>query len=265
MRIALAQINSTSKVEQNLAKLKTYAAQAAKQDADIVVFPEATMVAFGSDLARAADAHSETWSHELSNLAAEYRLTIVVGEFERVDDKVTNYLSAYSPDRQVERYAKIHLYDAFGYKESEAVVAGDRPTLIDVGGIYMGLATCYDIRFPKLFAELSRRGAALTILSASWGAGDGKIDQWRTLAQARALDSNAYVIAVDQADPEISGVNVPNNGPTGVGHSIVADPFGRIVAQLGGEEALSVVEVDPVLSEKAARIIPVLSNAKLGY
>lgn len=145
------------------------------------------------------------------------------------------------------------------------MVAGNQPVLIDVGGICVGLATCYDIRFPKLFAELSRRGAALTIVSASWGAGEGKIDQWRTLAQARALDSNAYVIAVDQADPDISGVNVPNNAPTGVGHSIVADPFGRIVAQLGGEEALSVVEVNPVLSEKAARIIPVLSNAKLGY
>ena len=265
MRIALAQINSTSDVEQNLSKLKAYTAQAAKKNADIVVFPEATMVAFGSDLARTAEAHLATWAHELRNLAAESHLTIVVGEFERADDKVTNYLTAYSPDGEVERYAKIHLYDAFGYKESESVVAGDRPTLIDVGGIYIGLATCYDIRFPKLFAELSRRGAAVTIVSASWGAGDGKIDQWRTLAQARALDSNAYVIAVDQADPEVSAVDVPSNGPTGVGHSLVADPFGRIVAQLGGEEAMSVVEIDPVLSEESAGIIPVLSNAKLGY
>lgn len=265
MKIALAQINSTTNVEDNLSKVETYTAQAVRQQADVIIFPEATMVAFGSDLPTAADKYSEKWSLALRRLAADCSMTIIVGEFERVGDKVTNYLSAYFPDERRTRYAKMHLYDAFGYKESDSVTAGNELALLDIAGTVIGLATCYDIRFPKLFAELSRQGAAMTVVSASWGAGPGKVEQWKTLACARALDSNTFVIAVDQADPTISGIDVPDGAPTGVGYSLAADPFGHIIAQLDGDEALKVIDLDPALSAEAAHAIPVLENAKLGY
>lgn len=265
MKIALAQINSTTNVEDNLSKVERYSAEAARQKADVIVFPEATMVAFGADLPTTADEFSETWTLALRRLSADCSMTIIVGEFERVVDKVTNYLAAYFPDESRTRYAKIHLYDAFGYKESDSVKAGNQPVLLEVAGTVIGLATCYDIRFPKLFAELSRQGAAMTVVSASWGAGPGKVEQWQTLARARALDSNTFIIAVDQADPKSSGVDVPDGAPTGVGHSIVADPFGHVIAELDGKETLKVIDLDPALSIDAARAIPVLENAKLGY
>lgn len=265
MRIALAQINSTTDVADNLAKVEDHARRAAASGAELVVFPEATMSAFHRGLRDQADEHLQSWQASLANLATETRIAVIVGEFAARGDKVINLLAAYFPDGRRSEYAKIHLYDAFGFKESDTVVPGEEPFLIDVDGEPVGLTICYDIRFPKLFAEVSRRGARIAIVSASWGAGPGKVEQWQVLAQARALDSNMFIVALGQADPQVTGVDVPKKGPTGVGHSLVVDPFGRIVVELGGEEALEIVDVDLSVADEAAEAIPVLANAKLGY
>lgn len=265
MRIALAQINTTGDVVKNLAKIQDYANQAAARGAELVVFPEAAMSAFGTDLVSAATTYSAQWRNRLAALATELRLTIVVGEFEATGTKVRNLLAAYQPDGHRTEYAKIHLYDAFGYKESESVEPGSVPTTLTLHETTLGLAICYDIRFPKLFAELSRAGAKATIVSASWGAGPGKVDQWKLLARARALDSNSFVIAVGQADPQISGVTVPDDAPTGVGHSIVTDPFGQVLTTLGGTEELALVDIGTSEADRAATAIPVLTNSRLDY
>lgn len=96
-------------------------------------------------------------------------------------------------------------------------------------------------------------------------AGPGKVDQWDLLTRARALDSSMSVISVDQADPSVSGTEVPADAPTGVGHSLVADPFGKTIARLVSGEEVTVVEVDPHAAQEAARAIPILQNVKLAY
>lgn len=273
MKFALAQINTTAEVESNLEKVRELAHRAAREGAEVVVFPEATMTPFGSDLATAAQHHHQRWMTEMQWLASELEVVLLVGEFVLAEQepeqggprKVRNVLAAYTAHGERHEYTKIHLFDAFGHAESETVQAGTALQRVNVDGTDLGLAICYDIRFPKLFAELSRAGARVMVVAASWGAGEGKVEQWQTLARARALDSNAFVVAVDQADPAVSGVPVPPKAPTGVGHSLVADPFGHVVAELGGEEDLRLVEVDPSLAEQAARSIPVLENARLGY
>lgn len=265
MKFALAQINSTTTVADNLDKVRDYTNQAAEAGAEFVVFPEATMSAFGPGLREVAEANTESWRAAMAQLAADSGITVIVGEFGVSGEKVINLLAVYPPQGERRDYAKIHLYDAFGFKESDTVVAGEVPVVIDLGGEDLGLTLCYDIRFPKLYAELSRRGAKLAIVAASWGAGKGKVEQWQTLARARALDSNMFVAAIGQADPEVSGVDVPKKGPTGVGHSLVSDPFGHVISSLEGEEALEIVEVDLAGADKAAEAIPVLTNAKLGY
>lgn len=265
MRLALAQINTTTDVAANLAKVRDYTHRAAEADAEVVVFPEATMSAFGRGLAEIAEREASGWREALTALAADADTSIVVGEFAVADGKLVNLLAVYAPDGTRSEYAKIHLYDAFGFKESDTVTAGQDPVVVSLAGDEVGIAICYDIRFPKLFAELSRRGARLAIVSASWGAGPGKVEQWELLARARALDSNMFVLALGQADPEVTGVEVPPKGPTGVGHSLVADPFGTVVVELGGEETLEVVDLDLGLADEAAEALPVLVNAKLGY
>lgn len=266
MKLALAQICTTGDVGENLERVRAMAREAAAQGARIAVFPEAAMVAFGNDLAAAADAHLEEWRGALSALAAETGLAVVAGEFEPAEGgRVRNLLAAYLPDGTREEYAKVHLYDAFGYRESESVEPGEAPVAVDIEGCRFGLAVCYDVRFPKLFAELSRAGAEVMLVSASWGAGEGKAEQWRVLARARALDSNAFVVAVDQADPANAGVHAVAGAPTGVGGSLVSDPFGRVIAELGGEEGLLVVDLDRAEVERAKTALPVLRNARLGY
>ena len=93
------------------------------------------------------------------------------------DGRVTNTLIAAGPDVD-SHYDKIHLYDAFGFAESKTVAPGSDPALIDVDGVVVGLTTCYDIRFPELYVELALRGAQVFTVSASWGSGRGKLEQW---------------------------------------------------------------------------------------
>ena len=76
--------------------------------------------------------------------------------------------------------------------------------MITVDGVGVGLSTCYDVRFPELFTTLARRGAQLVVVSASWAAGPGKLEQWTLLARARALDCTSYIVAAGQADPGLS-------------------------------------------------------------
>ena len=83
-------------------------------------------------------------------------------------------------------YDKIHLFDAFGFAESDTVDAGTEPVTFELDGVTFGLATCYDIRFPGLFTENADRGADVNIVCASWGSGPGKAEQWKLLARARA-------------------------------------------------------------------------------
>lgn len=266
MKIALAQINTTGDIDSNLEKITHYVRQAADGGARVVVFPEATMAAFGTDLLAVSRERGEDWREALTAAAQQYDITIVAGEFEASEGgRVRNVVGAYSPDGTRTDYAKIHLYDAFGYKESDSVEPGDAPVIMDIEGIGVGFATCYDIRFPKLFAELSRQGAEVIIVPASWGAGPGKVEQWKVLGRARALDSNCFIVALGQADPQVTGVNVDKNAPTGVGHSLVSDPFGHAVVELGGGEELQLVDFDFTLVQKAKKTVPILENAQLGY
>lgn len=266
MKIALAQLTSTPDVPTNLRKVTDMVQQAASQNAQLVIFPEATMAAFGSDLPTLATAHAADWRVALTQLATQHKLAIVTGEFETATGrKVRNLLGIYHPDGTREEYTKIHLYDAFGFTESKGVEPGTQPVVTTVAGTTVGVAICYDIRFPKLFAELSRKGAQVIAVPASWGAGPGKVEQWTVLARARALDSNSFVVAVDQADPTATSVETDGKSPTGVGHSLASDPFGHVVTALGAGEELAVVDLDLALVKQAKTSIPVLDNARLGY
>ena len=262
MRVALAQILASDDPSANLELVADHTALAKHQGADVVVFPEATMCRFGVSLKPVAEPLDGPWATEVRRLAQQNDILIVAGMFTPTDDgRVPNTLLV--TGRGVDTsYDKIHLYDAFGFAESDTVAPGSKPTTVTVDGVTLGLAVCYDIRFPELFRALADQGATITLLPASWGAGPGKVEQWQLLVRARAVDATTFVLAADQADPTTQGLD-PGKAPRGVGHSLAASPFGVTIDELGGEPGLLVVDVDPDEIADVRATLPVLANRRL--
>ncbi|KNC20197.1 hydrolase [Arthrobacter sp. RIT-PI-e] len=262
MRVAIAQLTSGSEPETNLRAVEELTRRAAGGGADVVVFPEASMCAFGNDLGAVVEPLDGPWATRVREVAGDLGIVVVVGMFTPGSGgRVKNTLLVTGPGVDTS-YDKVHLFDAFGYRESDGVEPGTQPVTFEVDGVGIGLATCYDIRFPALFAANAARGAQLNIVCASWGAGEGKIDQWSLLARARALDSTTFLLACGQADPASSGIPAGGTAPTGVGHSTVVSPLGRVLLELGPEPALEFVEIDPREVASARCTLPVLANAR---
>ncbi|MCO1339825.1 hydrolase [Kocuria polaris] len=263
MKIALAQILSSSSPPENLGIVAGRAREARATGAELVIFPEAVMSAFGNDLNAVAEPLDGPWAERVREIAREVGIAVVVGMFTPGDgQRIRNTLLVTGPGVDAS-YDKIHLFDAFGFKESDAVSPGETPTTFVYGGLTFGLATCYDVRFPALFAANARAGAQVQIVCASWGDGPDKARQWDLLTTARALDSTSYVLACDQADPATRGITVPDATPLGIGRSAAIGPKGEVLERLDGAEALLVVDVDPAQVEAARAAIPVLTNARL--
>ncbi|TLP99709.1 carbon-nitrogen hydrolase family protein [Nesterenkonia salmonea] len=268
MRIAVAQIVTGEDTQENLRLVETWTARAAEVGAELVIFPEATQRAFGYSLSPIAEDVSGPWGDEVHKIGQRYGVVVVVGMFtpgqptqDENRQRVKNTLLAAGPSVFVS-YDKLHLYDAFGFQESRTVEPGQRQVRFSTGGLHFGLATCYDIRFPELFRSHALNGAHATILPASWAAGPGKVEQWKTLAVARALDSTQYVIACGQGLPAAAGVDAPEGAPTGVGHSLIVSPTGDILAAAGEAPELLVADIDAETVQEARKVLPVLANAR---
>ncbi|GHG41946.1 apolipoprotein acyltransferase [Sinomonas cellulolyticus] len=260
MRIALAQLTSSRSLDDNLALVRTTLAEAGRRRADVVVFPEATMRAFGNSLSDIAEPLDGPWAAGVREAADAAGVVAVVGMFTPGEGgRVRNTLLVHG--RGVEaHYDKIHLYDAFGFLESDTVTAGKEPVTFTVDGVTFGLATCYDLRFPDLFTATADEGAQIQLVPASWGAGPGKAEQWDLLVRARALDSTCFVVAVGQSDPEAAGVEAKRGAPTGIGRSAVASPLGHLIERLGSGPDTLYVDLDPAEVERARTALPVLAN-----
>ncbi|WP_007026080.1 carbon-nitrogen hydrolase family protein, partial [Saccharomonospora iraqiensis] len=226
LRVGLCQLTSSADPAENLPLIREWGTAAAGAGARVVVFPEAMMARFGTRLGPLAEPVDGPWATAVAGIAREAGVLVIAGMFTPAGDgaRVRNTLLVTGPGEH-RGYDKIHLYDAFGFRESDTVAPGSDPVTVTVDGMTLGLATCYDVRFPELFRALADKGAEAVVLPASWGAGEGKLAQWELLVRARALDSGTWVLACGQADPAASGITPHPKAPTGIGHSIVADPF----------------------------------------
>lgn len=258
LRISLAQLNSGLEPDRNLTLIEAQVADAAAAGSAMVVFPEAMMRRFGAPLGEVAEPLDGPWATAVRAVAAKHGVVVVAGMFTPSQDgRVHNTTLITGPGVDA-HYRKIHLYDAFGFAESDTVAPGSDPVTVTIGETVVGFATCYDIRFPALFQKLGDRGAQVIVVSASWGAGPRKAEQWELLAQARALDSTAYIVACGQADPgETLG-----SAPLGVGHSIVCSPTGEVLAGLGSESGTLTVDLDVSAVAEVRQQLPVLANRR---
>ncbi|TAP38799.1 carbon-nitrogen hydrolase family protein [Arthrobacter sp. S39] len=263
LTIAVEQIATTVDAAENLALVLAAVRRGAASGARVVVLPEASLVRFGAAPAASAEPIEGPWASAVRELATELGVIVLVGTFQpAADGRVKNTILV-TGEGIHDGYDKIHLYDAYGFSESKDVEPGDEPFTFDVDGITVGVATCYDVRFPELFRELADRGAQVIIVTAHWGAGEGKVDAWRLLNQARAIDSTVWVVACDQADASTAGIVEPAGPRFGVGHSLLVSPMGVVLQELDEKVGELIATVDVATVERAREVIPVLANRRL--
>ncbi|MET9019263.1 carbon-nitrogen hydrolase family protein [Actinopolymorpha sp. NPDC004070] len=258
MRIALLQFTATLDKERNLAEIGRLARSVATDRPAVVVCPEASMCDFGSAdtvLAEYAEPLDGPFVRGLADLAGELGAVMVAGMFERVADdpgRVHNTLVVVRPDGSLAAtYRKIHLYDAFGYRESDRLVAGEpTPVTVPVGDHRLGLLTCYDLRFPEFARTLVDAGADVLVVPAAWMRGPLKEDHWVTLARARAIENTSYVAASGQCGSAYSG------------HSMLVDPMGVVVTSLGEQVGAATGDVDAERLAQARTRNPTLAHRR---
>ena len=260
MRVSLVQMASSIDSAANRALAESRLGDV-DGSADLVVLPEATMHDFGSadhDLAAVAEPLDGPFVAMLAEHARRLDSTIIAGMFEQpgldgTGDLPFNTLVAVAPDGSLAAtYRKIHLYDSFGYRESDRLSAGEiEPVVIDVGGMATGLMTCYDLRFPEMGRALVDAGAELFVVPAAWVAGEHKLNHWRTLLAARAVEDTVAVAAAAQG------------GKRYTGHSLVVDAWGSIVGEAGDGDDLVQADIEPADVAQARDVNPSLSNRRI--
>jgi predicted amidohydrolase len=261
MRIALCQIPVSSDPVVNLSRVQGALREAAAGRAELAVFPEATMVRFGSDLRAAAEPLDGPFCTELAAACAAAGVAAVAGVFEPSSDgRVHNTAVAFSGSGAlVAAYRKLHLFDALGQRESDLVAPGSEVVVASLAGVPVGLQICYDIRFPELTRALAVGGASLVTVSAAWQAGLFKEEHWVTLLRARAIENTVWVAAAGQV-PDTGAK--PTRAPTGVGRSMLIDPLGVVRLDLGPAAGVAVGEADLTLIDAVRATLPSLANRR---
>lgn len=267
MKVAAVQFVSGGDIAENLARAKELISTAAGQGAQLIVLPEATAQSFASGrLDVNAQELDGDFATQLKTHAEELGVTVVAGMFRPADsvdkdgktiNRVYNTALITGPGVHL-GYNKIHTYDAFNYRESDTVKPGNELVTFELDGVAIGVAICYDVRFPEQFKALARQGAEVIVVPTSWADGPEKRDQWRLLSATRALDSTAYVICAGQARPGGNDKAGEASGPTGIGHSVIVSPTAERLAEAGYEEEIIYADIDPGLVTKTRKTLPVL-------
>jgi predicted amidohydrolase len=264
MRASAIQLNSNEDKGRNVGIADRLVREAAAQGAALVVLPEKFNV-LGSpeQLAGGAeplDGPTLTWA---GALARELGVWLVAGSVvERVqhDEKLRNTSALLGPDGEIHAlYRKIHMFDVevegMVYRESDAESPGDEIVVASAGPLDLGLAVCYDLRFPELFRIMAVRGARAFTLPSAFTVPTGRA-HWEVLLRARAIENQAFVIAAGQV-----GRHPPEH--ESYGHTMIVDPWGVVLAGAKSEpERVVVANLDLAAQEETRRKLPSLANRR---
>lgn len=262
--VAVCQMDSKNDKQANVDSALTFVDEAAAAGADLVTFPE--MFTFmGSDEAalEAAEPVPGPVTDMLAARAEEHGLYVHAGSmYAEADEpgKVHNTTVVIDESGAiVDTYEKIHLFDVtigdeVVTKESAKVAPGSKPVTVETDLATFGLSICYDLRFPELYATLSRQGAEVVFVPAAFTLFTGK-DHWEPLLRARAIENQAYVIAAGQTG------NKPDGVPT-YGKSMVIDPWGNVIARASDRVEMFTANIDLDYEATVRRELPSLSHTR---
>jgi deaminated glutathione amidase len=268
LRVAAVQLNSADDKAANIAAAAAGISRAAELGARLVVLPELwTYLGPSEGNRKNADPIPGPVSELLATLAQRHAIVLHGGSILELpsgsssDSRPYNTALLFGPDgRLLTTYRKLHLFDATPdenaapYRESETIARGDAIVTVEVEGLKLGLATCYDLRFPELFRALALRGAEILPLPAAFTLETGR-DHWEPLIRARAIENGCYVVAAGQVG------SFPPRRMT-YGRSMIVDPWGTILAQAPDEPTVVIAEIDLDRIADVRRRIPSLANRR---
>jgi predicted amidohydrolase len=264
-KVGLVQMRSGLDPQSNLASLITAIDEAKRGGADYVQTPEMTNILAlkREDLFAniVAEEHDPTLA-TLRELAQKLSIYIHIGSLaiKATPEKAAN--RAFVIDRNGDiaaRYDKIHMFDVDltggeSYRESNNYRPGDLAVVADLPWGRLGVTICYDLRFPALYRALAEAGASFLAIPAAFTKQTGEA-HWHVLMRARAIENGCYVIAAAQGGQH-------ENGRSTFGHSIVVDPWGKIVAEGGIEPGVIMAEIDPAAVVAARSKVPSLNHGR---
>ena len=262
MRTAIVQALLRGSAEERREHIRDLVKQAALQKADLVTLPEIWNGPYQQDLfpSFAEPRFGPSWQL-LSTLAAEYGIWLSGGSIAECEDgKVYN--TAYVFDRsgnEAARHRKMHLFDirisgGQHFMESETLTAGDRATVFETEFCKVGLCICYDARFPELFRLMVDRGAKLVLVPAAFNLTTGPA-HWELLFRQRAVDNQVFCVGTSPARDMEASYHA-------WGHSIAADPWGRVLIQMGVGEEIGIAELDLDLADRIREELPLLAHRR---
>lgn len=279
-RVAAVQMVSTADVQQNMDSAHRLIAQAAERGAGLVVLPENFAVLDGGPQSRFAEHEGDLQAPlqgMLSQAAQAHGIWLVAGTMplitrpristdhaaERVSDgRVRPASLVFDPQGQlVARYDKIHLFDVevsdkqACYAESDSFEPGDTPVMVQTDSGQLGLSICYDIRFPELYRHYFDHGVELVTVPAAFTKVTGQA-HWEVLLRARAIENQCYVIGAGQG-------GVHNERRETFGHSMIVDPWGKVLDMLPAGEGVVVADMDCEAQQDIRRRMPVLQHRRL--
>ncbi len=268
MKVSIIQMNSISDKAANIATAEALIERAVKEDRpDWVLLPEFFDWAGGAKADKLMNAESFPGgpAYEMArSQAIKHRIFVHAGSImERIEgeDRIHNTSVVFDREgEEIARYRKIHLFDVTtpdgaSYKESATVKAGDRVVTYDCEGVTVGCSICYDLRFPDLFQALAEKGAEIIALPAAFTLHTGK-DHWEVLLRARAIETETYLCASAQT----GSFAVGNEQRHTYGHSLIADPWGHVVAKASDGVGVVSTRIDQAQIKRVRRLIPVAEH-----
>jgi len=237
--------------EKNLLRAEGMIKEASYRNSDIILFPEQSFTGWDPLSGRNVEDESGLTVSSLRKYAEEYSVGIL-GSYRRKTDTVPENTAVLIGDDGdvIASYSKIHLFTPGG--EGEAFRAGINPVVADYKGVKAGIAICYDLRFPELFAYYKKCGAEIVFVPAAWPC--RRIKHWHIFLHSRAVENQFFVAGVNTTGD--------NHIERYCGGSVLIDPYGETAADAGEEEGLTFTSADTSAVSEAGEILPVFSDRK---
>jgi len=258
--LALCQFSPSGDSDENFGKAAHYINKASGAGARIVCLPEIWNSPYGNEyFPKYAEEEGGASFAFMSNLARENKIFLIGGSIpERAEGKLYNTSYIFGPSGElIGKHRKMHLFDidiegGVSFRESDTLTPGDSITVVNTDFGRIGIAICFDIRFPEMFARMAEGGCHLIILPAAFSMSTGP-SHWEFLIRTRAVDNQCYFAACAPARTDGQGFR-------SYAHSIIADPWGDLRAAAATEETVIFGEIDLAYMDKVRRELPVFSQ-----